>query len=111
MSRYILNDVETSLSLSYFKSQNYMKIMRKNLIGIVNLHISTIVLLKTGTVLTVSYIFFYFIIGYEKHLAIQSIQFDILFKSHLSITGHNTHIKQSYNNKLESHSLQNYKRL
>jgi hypothetical protein len=37
------------------------------------------------------------------------IQFNILFKSHLSITGHNTQIKQSYNNKLESHSLQNYK--
>jgi hypothetical protein len=37
--------------------------------------------------------------------------FNILFKSQLSITGHNTHIKQSYNNKLESHSLQNYNRL
>jgi hypothetical protein len=41
----------------------------------------------------------------STHLAIQSIQFNILFKSHLSITGHNTHIKQSYNNKLESHSF------
>ena len=40
-----------------------------------------------------------------------SIQFNVLFKSHLSITGHTTQIKQSYNNKLESHSLQNYKRL
>ena len=40
-----------------------------------------------------------------------SIQFNILFKSHLLNTGHNTQIKQSYNNKLESHSLQNYKRL
>jgi hypothetical protein len=30
------------ISLSYFKSQNYMKIIRKNLIGIANLHISTI---------------------------------------------------------------------
>jgi hypothetical protein len=39
--------------LSYFKSQNYMKIMRKNLIGIANLHISTIVLLNAGTVPTV----------------------------------------------------------
>jgi hypothetical protein len=69
--------------------------MRKNLIGIANLHISTIVLLNAGTVQTLT------------HLAIQSIQFNMLFKSHLSITGHNTHIKQSYNNKLESHSLQN----
>jgi hypothetical protein len=49
--------------LSYFKSQNYMKIMRKNLIGIDNLHISTIILLNAGTVPTVWYIFFYFIIG------------------------------------------------
>jgi hypothetical protein len=40
-----------------------------------------------------------------------SIQFNILCKSHLLNTGHNTQIKQSYNNKLESHSLQNYKRL
>jgi hypothetical protein len=29
----------------------------------------------------------------------------------LSITGNTKHIKQSYNNKLESHSLKNYKRL
>ena len=48
------------ISLSYFKSQNYMKIMRKNLIGIANLHISTIVLLNAGTVPTVSYICFSF---------------------------------------------------
>jgi hypothetical protein len=41
------------ISLSYFKSQNYMKVMRKNLIGIANLHISTIVLLNAGTVPTV----------------------------------------------------------
>jgi hypothetical protein len=41
------------ISLSYFKSQNYMKIMRKNLIGIANLHISTIFLLNAGTVPTV----------------------------------------------------------
>jgi hypothetical protein len=54
------------ISLSYFKSQNYMKIMRKNLIGIANLHISTIFLLNAGTVPTVWYIFFHFIIGYEN---------------------------------------------
>ena len=48
------------ISLSYFKSQNYMKVMRKNLIGIANLHISTIVLLNAGTVPTVWYIFFSF---------------------------------------------------
>jgi hypothetical protein len=54
------------ISLSYFKSQNYMKIIRKNFIGIANLHISTIFLLKAGTVLTVWYICFHFIIGYEK---------------------------------------------
>jgi hypothetical protein len=35
------------ISLSYFKSQNYMKIMRKNLIGIANLHISTIIFILT----------------------------------------------------------------
>jgi hypothetical protein len=57
------------ISLSYFKSQNYMKIMRKNLIGIANLHISTIFLLKAGTVPTVWYICFHFIIGYEKNPA------------------------------------------
>jgi len=34
--------------------------MRKNLIGIANLHISTIVLLNAGTVPTVWYIFFSF---------------------------------------------------
>jgi hypothetical protein len=50
MSMYILNEVETSRHLI---SQNYMKIMRKNLIGIANLHISTIVLLNAGTVPTV----------------------------------------------------------
>ena len=44
------------ISLSYFKSQNYMKIIRKNLLGIANLHISTIFLLKAGTVPTVWYI-------------------------------------------------------
>jgi hypothetical protein len=38
------------ISLSYFKSQNYMKIIRKNLIGIANLHISTIFLLKANSV-------------------------------------------------------------
>ena len=54
------------ISLSYFKSQKYMKIMRTNLIGIANLHISTIFLLNAGTVPTVWYIFFHFIIGYEK---------------------------------------------
>ena len=48
------------ISLSYFKSQNYMKIMWKNLIGIANLHISTIVLLNAGTVPTLWYIFFSF---------------------------------------------------
>ena len=41
------------IPLSYFKSQKYMKIMRKNLIVIANLHISTIVLLKAGTIPTV----------------------------------------------------------
>jgi ABC-type anion transport system duplicated permease subunit len=46
-----------------------MKIMRKNLIGIANLHISTIFLLNAGTVPTVWYIFFHFIIGYEKKTA------------------------------------------
>jgi ABC-type anion transport system duplicated permease subunit len=46
-----------------------MKIMRINLIGIVNLYISTIVLLNAGTVPTVWYIFFPFIIGYEKKTA------------------------------------------
>jgi ABC-type anion transport system duplicated permease subunit len=35
-------------------------------LGISNLHISTIFLLNAGTVPTVCYIFFYFIIGYEK---------------------------------------------
>ena len=55
------------ISLSYFKSQNYMKIMSKNLIGIANLHISTIVLLNAGTVPRQCDIyFFHFIIGYEK---------------------------------------------
>jgi hypothetical protein len=34
--------------------------------GISNLHISTIFLLNVGTVPTVWYIFFHFIIGYEK---------------------------------------------
>ena len=43
-----------------------MKIMRKNLIGIANLHISTIFLLNAGNVPTMWYIFFHFIIGYEK---------------------------------------------
>jgi hypothetical protein len=37
------------ISVSYFKSQNYMKIMSKNLIGIANLHISTIVLLNSNS--------------------------------------------------------------
>jgi hypothetical protein len=46
-----------------------MKIMRKNLIGIANLHISTIVLLDAGTVPTVWYICFHFIIGYEQKTA------------------------------------------
>ena len=46
-----------------------MKIMRKNLIGIANLHISVIVLLNAGTVPTVWYIFFHFIMGYEKKKA------------------------------------------
>jgi hypothetical protein len=55
------------ISLSYFKSQTFMKIMRKNLIGRVNIHISTIVLLNAGTVPTVWYIFFHFIIGYKKN--------------------------------------------
>jgi hypothetical protein len=51
---------------------------------------------------TTDQIIFIFIIWQQTstHLEIQSIQFDILFKSHLSITGHNTHIKQSYNNYL-----------
>jgi ABC-type anion transport system duplicated permease subunit len=44
-------------------------IMRKNLIGIANLYISTIVLLNAGTFPTVWYIFFHFIIGYEKNPA------------------------------------------
>jgi hypothetical protein len=57
------------ISLSYFKSQNYMKIMRTKIIGIANLHISTIFLLNAGTVPTVWYIFFHFIIGYEKNPA------------------------------------------
>ena len=35
-------------------------------LGISNLHISTIFLLNSGTVPTVCYIFFHFIIGYEK---------------------------------------------
>ena len=35
-------------------------------LGISNLHISTIFLLNAGTVPTVCYIFFHFIIGYEK---------------------------------------------
>jgi hypothetical protein len=48
------------ISLSYFKSQNYMKIMRKNLIGIANWHISTIVPLSAGTVPTVIYIFSFY---------------------------------------------------
>ena len=38
-------------------------------LGISNLHISTIFLLNAGTVPTVCYIFFYFIIGYEKNPA------------------------------------------
>ena len=38
-------------------------------LGISNLHISTIFLLNVGTVPTVWYIFFYFIIGYEKKTA------------------------------------------
>ena len=46
-----------------------MKITRKNLIGIANLHISTIVLLNAGPVPTVWYIFFHFIIGYEQKTA------------------------------------------
>ena len=45
-----------------------MKIMRTNLIGIVNLYIPTIVLLNAGTVPTVWYIFFHFIIGYTIFL-------------------------------------------
>ena len=36
------------------------------MLGISNLHISTIFLLNAGTVPTVCYIFFHFIIGYEK---------------------------------------------
>ena len=40
------------IPLSYFKSQKYMKIMRNKLIGIANLHISTIFLLKAGTIPT-----------------------------------------------------------
>jgi hypothetical protein len=35
-------------------------------LGISNLHVSTIFLLNAGTVPTVCYIFFHFIIGYEK---------------------------------------------
>jgi ABC-type anion transport system duplicated permease subunit len=35
-------------------------------LGISNLHISTIFLLNTGTVPTVCYIFVHFIIGYEQ---------------------------------------------
>jgi ABC-type anion transport system duplicated permease subunit len=55
-----------------------MKIMRKNLIGIANLHISTIFLLNAGTVPTMCYIFFHFIIGYEKNPAelIRQLQSD-----------------------------------
>ena len=39
------------------------------MLGISNLHISTIFLLNAGTVPTVCYIFFHFIIGYEKNPA------------------------------------------
>jgi hypothetical protein len=49
-----------------------MKIIRKNLIGIVNLHISTIVLFNAGTVPTVIYIYIYIYIykwaGWSKLL-------------------------------------------
>ena len=62
----IVNTIMVRLKKN-LKSQNYMKIMRKNLIGIANLHISTIVLLNAGTVPRQCDIyFFHFIIGYEK---------------------------------------------
>jgi ABC-type anion transport system duplicated permease subunit len=54
-------------------------------LGISNLHISTIYLLNAGTVPTVCYIFFYFIIGYEKKPA----ELQLLKKNMVVIVFHN----------------------
>ena len=52
------------------------------MLGISNLHISTIFLLNAGTVPTVCYTFFHFIIGYEKNLAeLQLLKQNMVFRN------------------------------
>jgi hypothetical protein len=61
-----MNEMWKYMFLKYFIFLSVNSPTPPFLIGIANIHISTIVLLNAGTVPTVWYIFFHFIIGYEK---------------------------------------------